>query len=84
MNTTTTPAAPGAPGPFARFLEGDIWHSFRHSPMAILAAVIAALCVCACGDCGQRWQRASGSHAPSDAEAMRRAKLNARILRGEL
>ena len=42
MNTTSTPAAPGA---LSRFLDGDIWHSFRHSPMAILAAVIAALCI---------------------------------------
>ena len=41
----TTPAATATPGALARFLDGDIWHSFRHSPMAILAAVIALLCV---------------------------------------
>ena len=40
--TATIVAAPGA---FARFLAGDVWHSFRHSPMAITAAVIAAVCV---------------------------------------
>jgi len=43
----TIPAAtptPSAPGALARFLDGDIWHSFRNSPMAILAAVIALLC----------------------------------------
>jgi peptide/nickel transport system permease protein len=29
----------------ARWLDSDIWHSFRNSPMAMLAAVIAALCL---------------------------------------
>jgi len=28
-----------------RFFDGDVWHSFRSSPMAIGAAVVAALCV---------------------------------------
>ena len=41
----TAPAAPAAPGALARFLDGDVWHSFRNSPMAIVAAVIALLCV---------------------------------------
>ena len=45
MKSTTTPATPGTQGAFTRFLDGDIWHSFRHSPMAIVAAVIAALCI---------------------------------------
>ena len=40
-----TASAVAAPGAFARFLAGDVWHSFRHSPMAITAAVIAAVCV---------------------------------------
>ena len=40
--TTSTDAAPGA---WARFFDGDVWFSFRHSPMAIVAAVIAALCI---------------------------------------
>jgi peptide/nickel transport system permease protein len=40
MSTTTT-----APGAWARFFDGDVWHSFRQSPMAMTAAVIAALCV---------------------------------------
>ncbi len=39
MSTTT------APGAWARFFDGDVWHSFRSSPVAILAAVIAAICV---------------------------------------
>jgi peptide/nickel transport system permease protein len=34
-----------APGALARFLDGDIWYSFKTSPMAILAAVIAFVCV---------------------------------------
>jgi peptide/nickel transport system permease protein len=41
MNTTTN----AAPGAWARFFDSDIWFSFRTSPMAIVAAVIAALCV---------------------------------------
>jgi peptide/nickel transport system permease protein len=32
-------------GTLARWLDSDIWYSFKHSPMAILAAVIAALCI---------------------------------------
>jgi len=34
-----------APGAWARFLDGDVWHSFRSSPMAMLAAGVALLCV---------------------------------------
>ncbi len=40
-----TAAAARAPGAWARFFDGDIWYSFRHSPVAIVAAVIAALCL---------------------------------------
>jgi peptide/nickel transport system permease protein len=39
----TVPAA--APGAWARFFDGDVWHSFRSSPMAIGAAVVALVCV---------------------------------------
>ena len=42
QTTSSTPAAPGA---LARFFDGDVWFSFRHSPTAIVAAVIAALCL---------------------------------------
>jgi peptide/nickel transport system permease protein len=38
----TVPAT--APGAWARFLDGDVWHSFRSSPMAIGAAVVALGC----------------------------------------
>ena len=45
MSTPSSPATPAAPGAIARFFDSDIWFSFRTSPMAIVAAVIAALCV---------------------------------------
>lgn len=28
-----------------RFFDGDVWHSFRSSPVAMMAAAVAALCV---------------------------------------
>ena len=34
-----------APGALARFFDGDLWYSFKTSPMAIGAALIAAACV---------------------------------------
>ena len=41
-------AAAPAPGALARFLDGDVWYSFKNSPVAIIAAVIALLClICA-------------------------------------
>ncbi|SEL74721.1 peptide/nickel transport system permease protein [Roseateles sp. YR242] len=42
---TATPAAPGA---LRRFFDGDVWHSFTRSPVAMLAAFVALFClVCA-------------------------------------
>jgi len=36
-------------GMFTRFFDGDVWHSFRSSPVAIAAALIAVACLfCAC------------------------------------
>jgi peptide/nickel transport system permease protein len=43
MSSTSSPSP--APGALARFFDGDVWHSFRSSPVAILAAVIAVVCV---------------------------------------
>jgi peptide/nickel transport system permease protein len=43
--TTPTPPVPAAPGAFARFLDGDVWFSFKTSPMAIVAAAIAFVCI---------------------------------------
>ncbi len=42
---SSTSSSSPAPGAIARFLDGDVWHSFRSSPVAILAAVIALVCV---------------------------------------
>lgn len=37
-----------APSALRRFFDGDVWHSFRNSPVAIGAAVVALIClVCA-------------------------------------
>ena len=33
------------PTRWARFIDSDLWYSFRHSPTAIVALLIAALCV---------------------------------------
>jgi peptide/nickel transport system permease protein len=35
------------PGRWARFLDGDFWHSFRSSPTAIGAALVALVCIVA-------------------------------------
>jgi peptide/nickel transport system permease protein len=40
--TTITTAAPSA---LRRFFDGDVWHSFKSSPVAIMAAVIAFICI---------------------------------------
>ena len=45
MPMIPTPSIAAAPGAWARFFDGDVWFSFRHSPTAIVAAVIAALCL---------------------------------------
>jgi peptide/nickel transport system permease protein len=42
---TNAVVIPPAPSAWARFLDGDVWHSFRSSPMAIAAAVVALLCI---------------------------------------
>jgi peptide/nickel transport system permease protein len=38
-------AKPIAPGLWARWWDSDVAYSFRHSPMAIVAAVIASVCI---------------------------------------
>ncbi len=45
----TAPLPPDA-GAWARFLDGNVWYSFKHSPVAMVAALIALIClVCALG-----------------------------------
>ena len=41
----TASTAPSRPGLRARFLDSDVWYSFRTSPVAIGAALIAFVCV---------------------------------------
>ena len=43
----TTPASIDAapPGALARFFAGDVWYSFKHSPVAIVSAVMVLICV---------------------------------------
>ena len=45
--TPAPAAAPPSASRWARFLDGDFWHSFRSSPTAIGAAVVALLCLVA-------------------------------------
>ena len=39
------PVVAAAPGAWTRFFDGDIWYSFRTSPVAIVAAVLAFICM---------------------------------------
>jgi peptide/nickel transport system permease protein len=46
LNTVSAAeVVPKPPSAWARFLDGDIWHSFRSSPMAMAAAGVALLCM---------------------------------------
>lgn len=38
-------AAPRAPSAWARFLDGDVWYSFKHSPVAIGSSIVALICI---------------------------------------
>jgi peptide/nickel transport system permease protein len=38
-------SSPVVPNAAQRFFDGDVWHSFRSSPTAIIAALIAFVCV---------------------------------------
>jgi peptide/nickel transport system permease protein len=41
--SASTDAAP--PGTLARFFAGDVWYSFKQSPVAIVSAVLVLICV---------------------------------------
>ncbi|HSB99076.1 MAG TPA: ABC transporter permease [Burkholderiaceae bacterium] len=43
MSTVLT--SPEKPGRWARFADSDLWYSFRHSPTAVVASLIALLCL---------------------------------------
>jgi peptide/nickel transport system permease protein len=49
MATTHDTAAsqPPTPSRWARWRDSDLWHSFRHSPMAVGASVMALICLVA-------------------------------------
>ena len=44
MSSPSSPVA-AAPNALQRFFDGDVWHSFRASPTAIIAAIIAFICM---------------------------------------
>ncbi len=44
-NPATVALIAKPPSAMARFFDGDVWYSFRHSPVAIGAAVVAAICI---------------------------------------
>jgi peptide/nickel transport system permease protein len=44
-NVVVPPPVAPAPGALRRFLAGDVWHSFRTSPVAIGAAIVAFVCI---------------------------------------
>lgn len=70
MNEATPAAA--APGAMARFLDGDLWHGFIRSPVAMLAAAIALLCLL--GAVGAPWL---APHDPYDLASI--DLMNARL-----
>jgi peptide/nickel transport system permease protein len=43
--TDSSLVQPATSGAWARFFDGDVWHSFKNSPVAIIAAAIALICV---------------------------------------
>src|SRR4051794_30472983 len=42
---TTTAELPRAPGALERFFAGEVWYSFRTSPVAIASAAVAVVCI---------------------------------------
>ena len=43
--TTSSSPVPQTASAWARLLDSDVWHSFKNSPMAIVAAVVASVCI---------------------------------------
>ncbi len=45
MTPSPAPLDAAPPGALARFFAGDVWYSFKRSPVAIVAAVLVLICV---------------------------------------
>ncbi len=45
MSTAASAVIAKPPGALTRFFRGDVWYSFRQSPVAIIAAIMALVCV---------------------------------------
>jgi peptide/nickel transport system permease protein len=43
--TPSVPTDAAPPGALARFFAGDVWYSFKQSPVAIVSAVLVLICV---------------------------------------
>ena len=43
--TSSTLPDPAPPGALARFLAGDLWYSFKRSPVAMVSTVLVLMCV---------------------------------------
>jgi len=43
--TTSSSPVPQTASAWSRLLDSDVWHSFKNSPMAIAAAVVASVCI---------------------------------------
>ena len=44
-SAAVTEGLPAKPGALRRFLDGDLFHSFRNTPVAIVAAIVAAIMI---------------------------------------
>ena len=44
MSPTTPTADAAPPGALARFFAGDVWYSFKRSPVAMASALLVLLC----------------------------------------
>ncbi len=44
-SAATSEGHPAKPGALRRFLDGDLFHSFRNTPVAVVAAIVAAIMI---------------------------------------
>jgi peptide/nickel transport system permease protein len=60
-----TPLAPAPESALQRFFAGDVWYSFKHSPVAIISAVMVLICLV--GALGAPWL---APHNPFDLASL--------------